>query len=933
MDKGAHFYNCDFQVHTPRDLNWRWRSNKSFEKSGCVTDTDRKNYAKSLISACREKKLDAIAITDHHDFAFFKYVKSAAMEEKNEKGKIILKKSQIVVFPGIEVTINICQLLLIFDADFSTKNLELITGLLNITVSNVSAASTAKTVNLNYNSVDDFKKQLDINDKVKGRYIILPNLNECSRHSLLCSSYKSQVSSMHCVGGYLDGSFSKLPEGTQNIIKGKNVEYGNRNLAYFQTSDNRMDDHAKLGTHTSWVKWSEPTAEALRQACLAKESRISHTPPKLPELTIKRVKISNSTFLGSINLELNGQFNAFIGGRGTGKSTVFEYIRWCLCNNEEGNFSEYQNRSNRLIEATLKIVKGEVSVEFDLDNIPHIIKRSSGNNDLTLKIASGKYNTITIDEVRKRFNIQAYSQKEISDLSNKSSSLLRFIETPIKKELEQIDQEMSMLETSIRGAYRSKIKLEYIQHQIDINQNNLFSAQKRLKSKSMEMVDISESDKNLLQQKNMYDEMSLYIKTLSNNKNKLIEDLMSVKYSLLKFNIAPASNLIITNLDPEFIQNIHKTMVMVVGDCSQNILNSIDKINDEFKKIENVEIHKFSEVQIQYQKEYNGVFNRQSAHKTVLHRVNELNEYIRSYKENIKSLTAQKKITILDAKHYDDFKEKWLKIINVRDNMLLKQCKKLTKESDKSIKAKLIKDNNVIKFCNLLQEALQGSNIRSDRIYDVQLWLTDNLKKDDKSLDYVLFELEMLARNKTFDMTEILPNTPLLIKAGLKEVHLKRISDHLTSEKWLDLSLFPVTCEPCFQYIINKRNHIPFENASAGQQATAILKTLLNQAGPPLFIDQPEEDLDNSIIQDIVSILWEAKKIRQIIFVSHNPNLVVNGDAELVICFENQTEGDLSKGHIIAEGAIDISDVKQKIQSVMEGGREAFALRQKKYDF
>lgn len=127
--------------------------------------------------------------------------------------------------------------------------------------------------------------------------------------------------------------------------------------------------------------------------------------------------------------------------------------------------------------------------------------------------------------------------------------------------------------------------------------------------------------------------------------------------------------------------------------------------------------------------------------------------------------------------------------------------------------------------------------------------------------------------------------------------------------------------------------NIPFNNASAGQQATAIIEALLHQSGPPLIIDQPEDDLDNAIIGKIVEHLWQAKQQRQLIFASHNPNLVVNGDAELVVCFGNETEGDQSKGCILAEGAIDMHQIKEKIQTVMEGGEHAFSLRRQKYGF
>ena len=66
MDKGAHFYKCDFQVHTPRDINWYGAS--------AVSKEERIAYSESLVLACRLKGIHAIAVTDHHDFTFFPYI-------------------------------------------------------------------------------------------------------------------------------------------------------------------------------------------------------------------------------------------------------------------------------------------------------------------------------------------------------------------------------------------------------------------------------------------------------------------------------------------------------------------------------------------------------------------------------------------------------------------------------------------------------------------------------------------------------------------------------------------------------------------------------------------------------------------------------------------------------------------------------------------
>jgi hypothetical protein len=79
--------------------------------------------------------------------------------------------------------------------------------------------------------------------------------------------------------------------------------------------------------------------------------------------------------------------------------------------------------------------------------------------------------------------------------------------------------------------------------------------------------------------------------------------------------------------------------------------------------------------------------------------------------------------------------------------------------------------------------------------------------------------------------------------------------------------------------------------------------------------------------------IWEAKTRRQIIFTSHNANLVVNGDAELVVCCDYRIAGDYSRGRISHEGAIDITEIRDTIKIVMEGGEKAFKLRLDKYGF
>lgn len=124
----------------------------------------------------------------------------------------------------------------------------------------------------------------------------------------------------------------------------------------------------------------------------------------------------------------------------------------------------------------------------------------------------------------------------------------------------------------------------------------------------------------------------------------------------------------------------------------------------------------------------------------------------------------------------------------------------------------------------------------------------------------------------------------------------------------------------------------PLNKLSTGQQCTAILHMLLLESVDPLLMDQPEDNLDNAFIADrIVAELREAKTSRQFLFATHNANIPVFGDAEWIGVFtavENQ--GCLG---IEAQGSIDVPVIRDQVASILEGGRDAFIQRKEKYEF
>lgn len=134
-------------------------------------------------------------------------------------------------------------------------------------------------------------------------------------------------------------------------------------------------------------------------------------------------------------------------------------------------------------------------------------------------------------------------------------------------------------------------------------------------------------------------------------------------------------------------------------------------------------------------------------------------------------------------------------------------------------------------------------------------------------------------------------------------------------------------------YYIDQGREVEFEKASPGQQASALLELLLSQSAGTLIIDQPEDDLDNRVIMQIVNLIRRSKDRRQLLFTTHNPNIVVNGDADKIIALKSGDTGTDGRIKIDVDGAIETPEIRKVITYIMEGGKAAFDLRNRKYNF
>ena len=117
------------------------------------------------------------------------------------------------------------------------------------------------------------------------------------------------------------------------------------------------------------------------------------------------------------------------------------------------------------------------------------------------------------------------------------------------------------------------------------------------------------------------------------------------------------------------------------------------------------------------------------------------------------------------------------------------------------------------------------------------------------------------------------------------------------------------------------------ETLSKGQRATALLPIILRPLPYPLLFDQPEDDLDNNFVyKSLIATVRQLKSERQLIFVTHNANIPVLGDAEKVVVMTMETP---TKAAPALTGSVDSR--KEEVLNLLEGGAEAFAKRERYY--
>jgi len=941
MHPGAVWRKSDLQVHTPRDPQW---TGTKFKGGSEQNESLREAWADEFVQACIDRDLDMVAITDHHDLCAMPYILRAI-------ARLPLDVPKPWVFPGVEVTCNdSAQCLVIFDVHSDSSLWDRLYGghLLAIMKPSQDAEVAPQAIPCG-RDIDDFMSNLASDPHLSIRTVVLPNCgDEGSHKTIIRTGFAPRFRDLAFDGAYTDKGFENLKEITIKRIHGQILEWGTRRRGIIPTGDNRTNTYEQLGSRPCFIKIGEPTAEGLRQVLLADEARLSYAAPDTPNQRVLELHVTSTLCGDDFRLALNDGYTALIGGRGSGKSAVLEYLRFGIgrsTSDTTSNDDQSNQREKNLIADTLG--NGSVRVVLERDGVQETWIRNGADSSLiTVHIGAEEPEQITIEAAQQRFRARAFSQKQLSTLVGSgalaSEQLTGIAAAEAIDKRQTIEQDIVRLKREIATAFQKVVQLWTAEADLVASTGivNDLERRKDAVKKKLEDSGLSADKQKILDDAPGFKIAQTMFKE---TKDQIDSDVQNVSALLNKYPSIIVDDWTKAIHFPEVDEFLSKTSA-----TRTSISARINEICSELSALEasratyETDFTKKLDVFIPSYKE---VREQQASMKSQMEESAKLDKELESAekqdRKNKDSVSQFRNAVIeLTSSRYALFAK-----TSEMKEVLEEAAARVATMSDGSLKATVHLEAVPKQYVEAMSRLCENQRVR-----DVGSKCEDRVKallQDENGWHNAVASLMNIYQTRvkakrTFGTPSGSPQTLAELEKALFSLTSQQaqgIYGSLDDPKILALLTSAPEAFISFEYKDGKK-FITFDKASPGQQAAALLHLLLRQEAGTLIIDQPEDDLDNKIIMSIVKLVTTAKRKRQLIFSTHNANFVVNGDADKVIALmpatedESATESENSARIAVeVDGAIETPAVRVLITDTVEGGKEAFELRSRKYLF
>ncbi len=611
-------------------------------------------------------------------------------------------------------------------------------------------------------------------------------------------------------------------------------------------------------------------------------------------------------FLDGMRLDLADSLNCIIGGRGTGKTSALEIIRWSLDHmpNDVDESARYRG-IDRLIQANLGTGQVTVGIET-LNGLRYQVRRSYGEAPLVL---GDNGNPVEIDIGRGNiFSIEIYSQNQIEEIANDPLFQLKLIDKFEAERIKEINNRVQTCERELDANAVDILKLRRELTELKDQITELPEVTEKLKA-----FKIAEggAEAKALQQASEF-------KAIREQERRCLEALQQIFSSVEESLHGVVSDLpervgecfdgeIFQGPNARLFQDIKGLIDAKVRDLGQKIGEAV-RLSQLTRQTLGPKAAEVEALHLNQEKLYQDLLEKFEQEKD---KAKERDQLLR---RQAQLQDAQKRI--------DKRTEELLKKENSRRALLhglsdLKDeryrlraavAEMLTSHLGPIIRVRIEQYGNVDAYRNLVTEHMKGSGVRYSQIVDR---LVERIPPQDFAAIVQRGDVQTLNDQLEIDAD----------RAG-------RIINQLRDTKAIfDVQVVELHDRPTIE-LKDGQDYKDSWSLSTGQKCTTILPILLLESASPLLIDQPEDNLDNAFIYEtVVKSVHEVRGKRQLIFVTHNPNIPVLGDAQRV--FVLQSTG--RQASVKAAGTVD--EVKDEVETILEGGKEAFEERKKRYGY
>ncbi len=882
---GSRFYKCALQVNS-----------FSYAQHRGKTSLQEADYNKQILQQCQDNHIEVVGLSDH------------GKVEDSEELRNLLQQNGIAVFPGFEIASSEkIHMVCLYPEDSSLAKLNQYLGQLmgeNSTKlaqepTHPSSFSCEQIANKVTNDQEGFWYAAHLTgnngllrlDGGGGNYVQLWKKEELVK------------------AGQIPGPIEDVPDkyNYQQIIQNKNPDYKRiRPIAIINAKDIEHPETLSDPSASCLIKMTEPDFSAFRKAFFDPESRIrlNHQRPKNRYSVIESIQWQGAGFFLEADLCLSENLNAIIGGRGTGKSTLIEGIRYVLDLPTRG-------QDNKVSEALRKNNLGDSKI------ILRVTSKAQSGQRYTISRRYGEQTIVKNEQEQPSHlsprdilpDVVLLGQNEILEIEKDDSAKLALI-NDFLPDSHEFDETLQEIKRQLADNRKKWIKADedfdllnaVVQRELklkeQVEQFKKLGIEKKLKN-----VNLLEKENSI--QTDIQRQIELVQKWL-----KDYEDVFELEF-LQDASINPLPN---------------KVILIEMRGMLEVLKEQLDGLVQQAKRHLEDARNKQDALQTEWESSVSKIKDElQQAIALLPEQAGKTGKMLgREYTDIIKALT------LIDKQKNEHKRQKALiKEIKRERNILLEKYRDTAFNRFDALKKSSGKLNRDELKGKVRIRVERCGNLRS--LKDFLLTIEGIGEAKIKWLDQTV-DVDLLAWSKWIEEKGAQAFMDKYGSIGLQNSTIDKLLN-LNLQKRLELEEIELKDKVEIELNIahdDEEDYKLLNDLSTGQKCTAILNLLLSSRDDPLIVDQPEDHLDNAFIADrIVQDLRQLKTKRQFIFATHNANIPVFGDAELITVLHSDKHG----GKITEMGAIDKPEVSERAAEILEGGKAAFEMRRHKYGY